>query len=149
MAGVGKPLIERFWAKVEITPSCWLWHGIVRSKTCPYGVIQVGGLHSSMLLAHRLSYELMVGPIPEGLFLDHLCRNKLCVNPEHLEPVTNRENQMRGVGFVATNARKTHCVNGHEFTPDNIYRHPQRGSRLCRKCIDIRKAKRIAAKKVS
>lgn len=77
------------------------------------------------VLGHRLSYEQQVGPIPEGLVLDHLCRNKACINPAHLEPVTSGENTRR--------AMRTHCVNGHEFTPENTYK-PADGKRYCREC---------------
>jgi hypothetical protein len=87
-----------------------------------------------VLLAHRVSYELVKGPIPEGLHLDHLCRTPLCVNPDHLEPVTHRENLLRGNTFAARNAAKTHCVQGHELTPDNLYLRKDRIGRMCMTC---------------
>lgn len=91
-----------------------------------------------VLLAHRVAYELAVGPIPEGLHIDHLCRNRACVNPKHLEPVTCLENVRRGA------AVKTHCPHGHEYTPENSYHHPA-GGRICRICIRKRNREKKAA----
>ncbi len=111
---------------------CWRWTGPTRGG---YGYIKYGGKIQS---THRLAYELWAGPVPEGLDLDHLCRNRACFNPEHLDPVTHRENALRGVSMVAENARKTHCKHGHEFTPENIV--PVGGGqpgRKCRACRDI------------
>jgi hypothetical protein len=86
-------------------------------------------------LAHRIAYELNVGPIGDGLHIDHLCRNRACVRPDHLEPVTIRDNLMRGPSTLAAiNAAKTHCRNGHEFDAVNTYR-PTDGSRMCRECM--------------
>lgn len=108
---------------------CWIWTASV--STPGYGQVYLSGRNR---IAHRLVYELLVGPIPEGLNLDHLCRNRRCVNPAHLEPVTQRENLMRGVGTIAgQNARKTHCKHGHEFTPENT-RRDAKGNRHCRAC---------------
>ncbi len=89
---------------------------------------------------HRVAYELVNGPIPDGMQLDHLCRNRACVNPGHLEPVSCRENLMRGEGPSALNAVKTQCAHGHTFDPDNTYYAPNghRGCRQCRKEADRR-----------
>lgn len=88
------------------------------------------------VMAHRWAYEQQVGPIPEGLEIDHLCRNRACVNVEHLEPVTRRENILRGVSMTAQHARKTHCKQGHPFTPENtyIYVHGRLRQRCCLTC---------------
>ncbi|WP_374955176.1 HNH endonuclease signature motif containing protein [Arthrobacter sp. MYb51] len=83
--------------------------------------------------AHRLAYELHYGSIPEGLFIDHLCRNRACFNPLHLEAVTNAENVMRGQGVGAKAARQTHCKHGHEFTPDNLLKS-KLPHRVCLEC---------------
>ena len=113
---------------------CWPW---TRYLQRGYGIIQRPD--GKRVPAHRAVYELLVGPIPDGLTLDHLCRNPPCCNPDHLEPVTQAENNRRGVGWAGENARKTHCKRGHEFTPENTYTY--RGMRSCRLCARI-KAKR-------
>ena len=107
----------------EPTTGCWLWLG----KLHPAGYGKYRGK-----FAHRVSWEQSNGPIPEGLQIDHLCRTRCCVNPDHLEPVTQRENVLRGVGYAAQRAKATHCVNGHEFSPENTGRF--RGGRVCRAC---------------
>lgn len=128
---------ERFWAKVDRVDdsgACWLWLGGMNELS--YGHVWWGG---RTRLAHRISYELLVGPIPDGLTLDHLCTNPWCVNPVHLEPVTQQVNNIRADGVSGVNARKTHCKRGHEFTPENTYRPPKKpDSRYCRKCQYIR-----------
>jgi hypothetical protein len=120
----------RFWAKVNVTPDCWEWTAALNVKEDGYG--SFGG-NGQIVLAHRFSYVLLVGPIPEGLTLDHLCRNRRCVNPDHLEPVTLRENILRGEGLTAKNARKTHCPSGHPYSGENLYVSPK-GDRRCRSC---------------
>ncbi|MER8220922.1 HNH endonuclease signature motif containing protein [Streptomyces sp. NPDC094143] len=122
---------ERFWSKVEKTDGCWLWQGQSRNG---YGLFFWGsGKNQRSTGAHRYAYRLTCGEIPEGLVLDHLCRVPLCVNPQHLEPVTRRENVLRGIGAPAVNRVKTHCDNGHEFTPENTYL-TKGGARNCRAC---------------
>lgn len=130
----GLPLVERIMARVVIDPcGCWLWQG---STVDGYGTINVSG---RIVRVHRLMYELTVGPIPEGHELDHVrergCRHRHCCNPAHLEPVTHRDNVLRGDGIAARNARKTHCKRGHEFTEANTYRRRDRpGNRECKAC---------------
>lgn len=135
-------LPERFWAKVRIEDAgyetlCFMWTGYILYTG--YGRF---GWNGKIRYAHRVAYEVMVAPIPEGLVLDHLCRNRACVNVAHLEPVTNRVNVLRGLTVVAANASKTHCVRGHEFTPENTYTNPSRHGRHCRICIREHRAAR-------
>jgi hypothetical protein len=119
---------ELFWSKVAKSADCWLWTG---AKTRDgYGQLRSRGQGK---YAHRVAYELTRGDIPAGLELDHLCRNPSCVNPDHLEPVTHRENLMRGDSPSARQARKTHCIHGHEFTEANTLRQGSR--RRCRACL--------------
>lgn len=129
-----KPLPERFWPKVQKTGSCWLWLGALH-PTAGYGRIRLAGRGAPTVPAHRVAYELLVGPIPDGLVLDHLCRNRGCVNPAHLEPVTNGENVRRGVSFSTANRRKTHCPKGHPYDAANTYlvRGQWRACRTCRR----------------
>lgn len=124
---------QRFWSKVEKTKTCWLWMGGV--NPWGYGNFTISSAGQSINnSAHRYAYELIKGPIPPGLELDHLCRVRHCVNPEHLEPVTPAENQRRGAGFVADNAKKTHCVNGHLLSGENLILKPGKSWRICLTC---------------
>lgn len=109
--------------------SCWIWDRRPRAKG--YGGVRVDGKTRS---AHRAVYERLKGPIPDGLELDHLCCVRECVNPDHLEPVTTQENIRRSNAPAALNARKTHCVHGHEFTAENTHIRPT-GARACRACM--------------
>lgn len=116
---------------------CWLWAGLVSSSGYGIYLVKIDGKWRQRK-AHRLLYELERGEIPEGLVIDHLCRVRQCVNPEHLEPVTIGENLMRGEGLQARNRRKTHCVNGHGYTPENtIFRKHENNGRRCRTCNNI------------
>lgn len=99
-------------------------------KNTGYGIWRKNGVS---IYAHRLVYELLVGKIPQGYTIDHLCRNKACVNPQHLEAVTQRVNVMRSDAPTSINAQKTHCSNGHEFTIENTYRRKD-GRRICKAC---------------
>lgn len=141
---------ERFWPKVnkhgpipdyrpELGP-CWVWTAAM--ATGGYGAFGVG---RRKVYAHRFAYELLVGPIPEGLEIDHLCRVRACVNPTHLEAVTHRENDIRGFGASGIHARKTHCFRGHPFDENNTYKRAN-GKRVCRTCTLERQNKRRKAK---
>jgi hypothetical protein len=122
---------ERFWRSVEKRGSCWIWTGTINLG---YGTFQAGG---KSLRAHRVAWVLVHRrPIPDGLSLDHICRVRSCVNPDHLEPVTTRINVLRGIGVTAINARKTHCRRGHPLELGNLFY--VRGMRQCVKCEAIR-----------
>jgi hypothetical protein len=129
--GQKRDVVERFLEKIIIPEDpngCWLWTSVVCAR---YGVFTIDGkLHK----AHRLSYQLFVGVIPNGLTIDHLCRNRLCMNPEHLEPVTAGENSRRHTRMI------THCAQGHEFAEKNTGIDPQYGWRYCKTCKRIRNA---------
>lgn len=122
---------ERLWQRVDKTApnGCWLWLGALNGAG--YGAV---GRDNKVLRVHRVTYELLVGPIPEGLQLDHLCRNRACCNPEHLEPVTNEENWRRGQHHTAVMLRENKCKRDHEMTKENTYWR-KNGGRLCRQCV--------------
>jgi hypothetical protein len=130
-AAIGDPrLPDRFWRKVVEEPDgCWHWTACRSSNG--YGKVSSGGRSS---YAHRVAHEALVGPIAEGMTLDHLCRVRHCVRPDHAEQVPNRENLRRGTSPTAENGRKTHCAReGHPLSGDNLYVNP-RGERECRAC---------------
>lgn len=125
-----KPICDRIIDNIVVVPSgCWIWTGWCNEAG--YGIIDVGSRArgtSRHARAHRVSYECFVGLIPDGLKLDHLCRERGCVNWRHLEPVTQRENVLRGVGLAAQNARQTKCRKCDELL--SVYG----GVRCCKSC---------------
>lgn len=129
---------EKFVARQE--HGCWEWTGARNDDG--YGRFFLSGNKH----AHRVAYELAVGPIAPGLVIDHLCRNRCCVNPEHMEPVTRAENNRRGDRYAMGSWERsvTHCPSGHEYTPENTRVHLSRGSfcRLCRTCERVRNKRR-------
>ena len=118
---------ERFFKFIDKTESCWNWTGFKNAQG--YGHFR---MKDHVYKAHRVSYLIKYEKIDSDLYIDHLCRNTSCVNPSHLEQVTHKENIIRGDGITASNARKTHCKYGHEFTPENTYQKSM--GRECRTC---------------
>jgi hypothetical protein len=124
-------LPERMVQKISPEPNsgCWLWEAACTAAG--YAVYREAG---QTKYVHRMLYELAKGSVPTGLELDHLCRVRCCVNPEHLEAVTHKENNKRGTSPMAIFGRATHCVHGHEFIPENTYIYPTGVGRRCRAC---------------
>lgn len=122
-------------------PGCWEWTA-ARTRE-GYGRF---GLHGRRRQAHRVVYQWLVGPVPDGMVLDHLCRNRACVRPDHLEPVTDKVNVLRGEGPAPRNASKTHCLAGHPYDEENTYRRPD-GCRDCRACKRLRERVRYHHRK--
>ena len=137
-----KAAAERFWLRVDKSGDCWNWTAGTGSEG--HGRFYIGG--GRHVQAHRYSFELHGGEIPEGLVLDHLCRNTGCVNPTHLEPVTVQENTLRGVGVSARAAVASHCPSGHAYDAYNTYQIPK-GGRDCRTCRSAAGARARAKKK--
>lgn len=152
---VGADAIDKLAArmKIDAETGCWLWQGASRNN---YGTIWVDG---RCLTSHRVAYELLVGPVPDGMDVDHVChsedltcqggatcRHRLCFNPDHLEPVTRRENAHRGRGLHG----QTHCKYGHELTPENTYaimegRWVRRRCRICESARRLRRRRNRAS----
>jgi hypothetical protein len=126
---------DRFWAKVQRGPGCWQWLGTATKKNDGYGQIRLNG---RMVVAHRVAYELVIGPVPPGKSIDHLCRNRLCVNPAHLEAVSPYENFLRGQSPLVDRRRQTHCKRGHPLSGENL-RIEKTGSRRCVTCWKAQK----------
>lgn len=124
--------LTRFWSKVKKTEDCWLWTGAVQPQGYGSWAVNRGGERLAFL-AHRLSYEELVGPIPNGLTIDHLCRVRLCVRPTHLEAVTQRVNVQRGRSPSALLSQANVCKKGHALNEPNTYRRRD-GSRECVQC---------------
>lgn len=130
--------LERFFSKVSKTETCWIWTASHNGQG--YGRISMGGRKGKLYYAHRLSYQIANGPIPDGLVLDHLCRTPSCVNPDHLEAVTQKINSQRGDAgnhMKIYNGQKTHCPSGHPYDEENTHLSPS-GRRTCRSCSRLR-----------
>lgn len=136
-----RPLPVRLEDRGHETP-CHIW--TLNLTTEGYARVQID---RHQVLVHRLSYALANGPIPDGLHLDHLCRQRDCVNPAHLEAVTCRENLLRGETIPARHAARTHCLQGHPLSGDNLYVTPD-GRRNCRQCRSSAAARHAARKTV-
>ena len=128
---VNDTFFARLWAKVDLSNApfgCWLWTGSRNGSG--YAQLCIGGRRGQTYYAHRATYELFKGTIPDGLTIDHLCRVRYCVNPLHLEAVTYSVNVARGKPFIKS---PTHCKQGHKYTSHNTRRRPN-GSLYCREC---------------
>ena len=130
--GTYKNTIETITKRLKKDTGCWEWTGWIENNG--YGRVSI---NSKNALVHKVVYEALVGEIPEGLTLDHLCKVRHCVNPDHLEVVTLQENVLRGSSPVAINAKKTKCDTGHDLSTSNVYMTPN-GRRQCRECQNRR-----------
>lgn len=147
--------LDRIRAKSQANDDCWEWLG-TRFNT-GYGAIRLGTVAAgtaNTYLTHRVAYQILVVDLPKELKLDHLCRNRICWNPGHLDPVTDRVNTERGNSHVPLNLLKTHCPQGHPYSGDNLYQRPGSTHRICRACnvamrpaiVERAKQRRIAAR---
>lgn len=125
---IPREALSRFLNRISVDRKCWSWRPPLTKSG--YGQIRISG---KLQYSHRVSYVLARGLIPSGLTIDHLCRNRACVNPDHLEAVSLRTNTLRGESPHAKNARKTHCINGHALTRENTFR-TKRPGRACKAC---------------
>lgn len=130
-------LPEKIKARTKVTDSCWIWTGAKNGRG--YGVLKFCG-ERKWRMAHRVTFELLKSKIPAGLVIDHLCRNTSCVNPEHLEAVSQKVNVLRGTSPVAKGARKMKCKHGHKYTPENTRMFRRRDGREYRRCVLCRRA---------
>ena len=128
-------ILDRFWDKVDVDQktNCWNFTSMLRNG---YGRFKV---NYKTVSAHRFLYEIHNGKIPKGLTLDHLCRNLSCVNPDHLEAITQKENVLRGTAPSALAVRNNKCIRGHELTGTNLYINKSNGERMCKECSAIRR----------
>lgn len=150
-AAPGTPDETRFHLRVAEVNTCWLWLGGEGGAHLRYGGFCTGSRTDGSVrteYAHRWAYEHYVGPIPEGLQLDHLCRNTICCNPAHLEPVTASENIRRGTSPLAQRAKQTHCIHGHPLAGKNLLmRGNKRECRTCRRRIKAEWQRRSRARR--